>query len=842
MKFKELLDQVRQRASGRWEEVIQAVAKVSPLPIRKNLPCPKCGGNDRFHKTSDFKTSGALRCRKCPEASNCADGVGSVAWITGQTQQESLEAIAEYLGIEFKKSKPKAKITFDHVVINQESPFGIKNMIKGFVDDFVKKKEGITKDGLKRCGIKFGKINFGWNHQNNKDWVIAFPRLNKDGDEKSFVMMPADGTKFNFRGAGVNKCQTSKVANGEGFSGSHEGEIVFIVEGETDLAALYSAMPLGSKYSALTIGGASVKPIGWLIDRLSEKSVYVVYDQDENEQGQKGALLQCRELCNRGKDITVKNVVLDETNTDLRSWLSKPGNSFKHLIKLCDSTDPFELDEKTEKIVSIGELDDYDPKRLALINIAQYSEGGRRLVYWNDTWYRYKQDHYEAILDHELKTKLRGFLEDEFMSIWKLEVDNWDNPKSEPPKAPRPVLSKIVNEVIESMKVQCLAKTGISFPGWLDDPMKSTGNLIPLKNGLLDINKLIDGYDESKDPKEFLMPHTSDFFSSVCLTYKFEGVDEMIDGTNFGQVLRFAFPGAEGVKSRIVLQQFVGYLLSQDNTYNKFLLMTGQGGNGKSVFLTVIKALLGAENVASSPLDQIADRFEASAYYDKLVNIIDEASPKIEQRTLNHLKRLTGGGDVRVEQKGKKPFFQANKCRFIITCNQIPQFQDLSDATGRRMLLIEWERQVPEKDQNPDYLDENFWKQSGELPIIFAWALQGLIDLRRHKKFQVAEELKQKAYEASQSSVEEDWLGDHLAETGSKMDFIFTEDLGKSYFGYAKKRSVKTKFESNPHLIRWIKTKFKDAENGARKVDGKVKRGLFGICWKDDAWIPEDEI
>ena len=98
-------------------------------------------------------------------------------------------------------------------------------------------------------------------------------------------------------------------------------------------------------------------------------------------------------------------------------------------------------------------LDDYDPRRIAIANLRQYQENGRRLVYWRNRWFRYKTDHYVEIGLPELRVKVQPFMIDEYRLIWETICDNWNKPNAEPPESPEKVTSFSVNEVIQSMKI-----------------------------------------------------------------------------------------------------------------------------------------------------------------------------------------------------------------------------------------------------------------------------------------------------------------------------------------------------------------------------------------------------
>lgn len=825
MKFHELLDEVKSIASGRWAEIISSITRFE-LPLSKNLPCPKCGGTDRFFKLSHFSESGALRCRQCPEAGDCADGVGSVAWLLGITNQESLHKIADYLGIETKKQKKEPTVKFE------PSEFVAPAILEDIESRFLPAKKGITRKGLNRAGILIGKFRPSWNHANAGDYVIAFPYQNEQGETKKHCMMLIDGKKFHFKERQETKLCTSKLANCEGYCGSIEGETVFITEGETDLAALYSILPDGKEFSAITTGGSSARILHWLTERLSDKNVFVIFDSDPA--GEKGAEKLCRELASNDS-ITVKNIRLDGEKIDLREWMQIPGNGFDQLQHVCETTGEFEPSETEKLLVSTSALADRDPLRLAMANLSQYESGGKRLIYFQDRWFRYDRDHYEEIEKYNLETKVRWFLQQEFIRIHENEVNNWTG-KGEPPKHPEMVTTKIVTEVLKAMATQCQAKSKTTFPGWIDDPGRPVKNIIPLKNGLIDLDVLLKHWSDEAfpDEKDFLQPHTSNFFSPVCLPYSYRGVsNQEIANTEFYKFLKASFPQPPRVKGKpsgtdyiTLLQQWLGYLLVQDNTANKFLLMQGNGANGKTVFCTVIEALLGSENCAGSTLTDIAGRFETSFFYNRLVNIIDEAS-EIDKKTVDTLKRLTGGGICRVEKKGKTALFTKNVCRFIICCNEIPQFKDTSDGISRRMIFIPWEVQVPIEKQKSELITTEYWQKSGELPVIFGWALQGLIDYQREGRFRQTEEMLEDSRELSQSSPEKDWLARAVEITDSVSDFESTADLFSSYEEYIANRRGIAKFSCSATFSRWLKEELN--RDPKQKSTGLRSRGFEGV-------------
>ena len=88
---------VKAAAAGRELEILQSVGGINgELLDGRHYPCPKCGGHDRFSLV-DSK-AGAVLCRHCFSEGN-GDFIAAVMWMHDCTFQESLQMIADYLGI-----------------------------------------------------------------------------------------------------------------------------------------------------------------------------------------------------------------------------------------------------------------------------------------------------------------------------------------------------------------------------------------------------------------------------------------------------------------------------------------------------------------------------------------------------------------------------------------------------------------------------------------------------------------------------------------------------------------------------------------------------------------------
>lgn len=131
------------------------------------------------------------------------------------------------------------------------------------------------------------------------------------------------------------------------------------------------------------------------------------------------------------------------------------------------------------------------------------------------------------------------------------------------------------------------------------------------------------------------------------------------------------------------LIEMVGHALVPDanERYKKFLMLTGDTNNGKSVFFRCVKALLNGpdgteQNVSNVKLSKLStQRFANSSVYGNMANIAGEIDGKKIRNTAS-LKDITGGDSVEVEPKGTQSFFETINATMMFAANDPPVIGD----------------------------------------------------------------------------------------------------------------------------------------------------------------------
>jgi P4 family phage/plasmid primase-like protien len=444
-------------------------------------------------------------------------------------------------------------------------------------------------------------------------------------------------------------------------------------------------------------------------------------------------------------------LIKESHGLDLADWFQE-GNTYPNLLDIIDAAEVFTdatiVDSckiGTEAITAIttvltsqpaAEADD-DPHRLARVNLERYAtrNNGRTLAFWRDEWYIWKRNSYRKITVNELRAKLAKSIKEEYDRICReKQVEKEIQPArdgDDQPIVSQKVTMSLVTNVLQATSGEVCISSDVEPNTWL--PSKERRTYISMANGILDIDEVL------ADGDDYLLPNSPKWFSLVSLPYNFDP-----DAT-CPKWLDFLNYNLEGDQERIrVLQEWAGYLLTPSTDEQIFMIMEGEGKNGKSVYIAGVQAMLGTENVSNVALESFGERFELTQTVGKLLNAVDDCGD-LDKVAEGKLKTFVSGAPMFFDRKGVEGYSKAPTARLMVACNNRPHFSDRSDAIWRRMKVIPWCLQVPEEKRIRGMDKVPWWQNSGELPGILLWAIRGLERLRKQGGFsycQMAEEAK----------------------------------------------------------------------------------------------------
>jgi putative DNA primase/helicase len=184
-----------------------------------------------------------------------------------------------------------------------------------------------------------------------------------------------------------------------------------------------------------------------------------------------------------------------------------------------------------------------------------------------------------------------------------------------------------------------------------------------------------------------------------------------------------------------LLQEFFGLSLTPDTDFCKALILQGDGANGKSVILLILKMLVGMDNYTTISMKELKDKFKAVRLKDKLLNIDSDADEGFLIASESKFKMLVGGESHIVEEKYKAADMLKPVAKFWIAINKLPRVKITANSHGiyRRIEFLHFGRTFSEKEQNL-LLSKTL---ATELPGIFNWALEGLERLYANGRFTI---------------------------------------------------------------------------------------------------------
>ena len=165
--------------------------------------------------------------------------------------------------------------------------------------------------------------------------------------------------------------------------------------------------------------------------------------------------------------------------------------------------------------------------------------------------------------------------------------------------------------------------------------------------------------------------------------------------------MRFIVPDQD---DREMLLEFVGYSMTRDVRQQKFMILNGEGGTGKSTVIRMIEAVIGSNNLSSISLNELTQRFSAYGLLGRLLNSCADLELTALEDT-STIKKALGEDTLRGEAKGKDAFAFKSYAKMVFSCNELPIVKaEKTNGFYRRLLIITMNR-VPAV-VKPDLFDQ----------------------------------------------------------------------------------------------------------------------------------------
>ena len=448
------------------------------------------------------------------------------------------------------------------------------------------------------------------------------------------------------------------------------GKTIFYVEGEKDVETMKD---LG--LTAVTAGGTSDWKPSFAKYFIGAHDVVIIADNDCP--GKQLAEAVRRDL--RSTVFKIRTITPSEIkHGDITDWLTDEDGSREKLLQMVDEASPVFASW-------VGDKGKINPSLLADAilghnNVLIARNPGTR----SDQIMWYEHGVYRILSDSEIDAEIDKYL---------------------------PSYISNPNTLRSARQMIVVRANPVAY-----DDVNADERYINVRNGLI----TVPGFE--------LVKHTPDLVSTIQLNCEY---DPLAKAPTWEAFKRKYCQDEDGVfdeemyrldrmKAGFILSSIYGYRLK-----SAFVQYSTEGNTGKSVDCDTLTYLIGKDNVANVAFQDMSnDRWATGRVWGKrLVVVGDQGKESIKNSKV--FKELTGGDVVSAELKGLQHFQYRFNGVILVSCNNLPVFDDdKGDHMSERLNFIHSRNVIAEKDRD-SYLRD---KLRSEASGILNWALEGLKD------------------------------------------------------------------------------------------------------------------
>lgn len=151
------------------------------------------------------------------------------------------------------------------------------------------------------------------------------------------------------------------------------------------------------------------------------------------------------------------------------------------------------------------------------------------------------------------------------------------------------------------------------------------------------------------------------------------------------------------------LHEFMGICMARSSRrYPFFPVLLGEGANGKSTYISLLRNMLGMENISSLQPHEISARFMGTHIVGKTANLGDDISDGyLNASDCSVIKSVATGDLMFTDVKGGEGFEFEPYCTMVFSCNAFPRLADTTDGFMRRLFPVEFNAKFTRDD--PDF-------------------------------------------------------------------------------------------------------------------------------------------
>lgn len=159
--------------------------------------------------------------------------------------------------------------------------------------------------------------------------------------------------------------------------------------------------------------------------------------------------------------------------------------------------------------------------------------------------------------------------------------------------------------------------------------------------------------------------HKPEYFCINQIPWNYEPEE-----TCSGETTEKFFTSAMSKDDRKTIFQYLGLCMTRIN-FQKFIILKGSRGTGKSVVVRLFENTIGQGNFSNVPLQKLEEKFYSIQLMGKLINLCADLNGN-PLKTVNTIKLITGGDSLSDSFKGRDIITFTPYARLLFSCNTVP--------------------------------------------------------------------------------------------------------------------------------------------------------------------------
>ena len=648
------INEITAQAVGKWDYVFQSLG--IEVGNGKHCPCPVCGGKDRF-RFDNQNGRGTYICNQC----GSGDGLELIKNYCQCDAKEASSKVAECLNLSNHNHKIRGNLVFRKIDSEQLYNDNIPdNPVCKKVEYLLSKATLGQSQYLTKKGLTFDLPLL----DNGR---IFAPMLNLHNEYAGGQFIEPDGSKHLMKGSNKKSAfilvRSVLSRPAEVCANLLAHNEIIICEGLATGISIAEFRLQSIVISAIDAGNLIHVAKG--IRELNPTAKIIIAGDNDIGQSPNTGLakaIEASQAVNGYYSVPDTDYKCDWDDYRQQFGLEKVKQYFDSNIKNSLKGSFSEI-----KLKSIPDLSQMQASQKADVLIEHY-ENNLSLDMVTNEVYIYKDNVWQMISEMDLKREL--------VQLFRQSNAHYSE--------------KGIKSTIDTMKLQIPLK---------NEPAR---NLIGFKNGVFDLDTRT---FKSHSKNHWLQSiNNVDFIDSVS--------NENLEhhAPNFYQWLSRS--AKKDTIKMDAIKAALYMILANRYDWQLFLEVTGAGGSGKSVFADIATMLAGKNNTVSANMESLEKPRERSLIVGQSLIILPDQAKYIGEG--NGIKAITGGDDVAIDEKYKKPYSTKIQGVILAINNNPMTFSNDDGGISRRRVIFHFGEPVPANERDPILKD----KIRGELSVI----------------------------------------------------------------------------------------------------------------------------